>query len=529
MTFPRRLVSLLSALLLTATSVSAQTPLGQPTLDEQKVQIWCATVRYVYDDNNRPNLKSSLNCGGSLPEFVTSIKADSQKVYSMLYQPLEGKGTMYKGLGSDKSRLQKLTTEIINKLQASPARKADAARMAKLNTLKEQLDTYLANGTPPADLNSDVTAGGADTEDTSVADEATLAAADAGAGQGTVEANTMAPRPAAASESLMNKLFAPLALILSLLSIFLYVMLRRSISALGTRADRHRSELESVKAAAMSGSAPSAGVIAAAGVPKRMTPELQREIERIVQQRVAEELAKQQPTAQPAKVEKPAPQPAAQPRPATGPARPVTAAPAQAPAPARPVASAPAPVASAPPAPAQNQFQNIESAPTTYAPPMPMQETAHTPQPIPSGSPASAPRDEFDSLVPPVQLPGPETWETPAPVAAAPITPAPTRYYVKVPVNGGFSDYDLQDQPQHDSIYEITPDPKVPERATFRVTSNTSVHAYAIQSAQYSLREACAYQQPNGPVSRIVTDKAGTLIKGNGAWQIELKAAIHFE
>ncbi|UOQ73656.1 hypothetical protein [Hymenobacter cellulosilyticus] len=311
MTFPRRLFLLFSILLLTASRLSAQTPLGQPTLDEQKVQIWCATARYVYDDNNRPNLKNSLNCGGSLQDFVSSIKADSQKVYSMLYQPLEGKGTMYKGLGSDKSRLQKLTTEIITKLQASPARRADAARMAKLTTLKGQLDAYVTNGTPPADLNEDVTAGATDTEEAAVVDEAALATTDAGVGQGAVEANTVAPRPAA-SESLMSKLFAPLALILSLLSIFLYVMLRRSISALGTRADRHRSELESVKAAALSGSAPSAGVVAA-NASKRMTPELQREIERIVQQRVAEELAKQQsaPIVPALKAEAPAPRQAA--------------------------------------------------------------------------------------------------------------------------------------------------------------------------------------------------------------------------
>jgi hypothetical protein len=100
---------------------------------------------------------------------------------------------------------------------------------------------------------------------------------------------------------------------------------------------------------------------------------------------------------------------------------------------------------------------------------------------------------------------------------------------VKVPVNGGFSAYDLQEQPQHDSIYEITVNAKQPERATFRVTSNSAVHAYAIQSAQYSLREACRYQQPSGPVSRIVTDEEGTLFKSNGNWQIEQKAAIHFE
>jgi hypothetical protein len=522
MSFSRRLLFLFTALLLTATGAHAQTPLGQPTLDEQKVQIWCATARYVYDDTGRPNLKSSLKCDGALQDFVNSIKADSQRVYSALYQPLEGKGTMYKGLGNDKSRLQKLTTEIINKLSASPARKADAERMARLTTLKDQLDAYVTNGTPPADPNSDVTAGVADSEDTVVANDAALASTDAGIGQGAEKGSAVAPRPAA-SESLMSKLFAPLALILSLLSIFLYVMLRRSISALGTRADRHRSELESVKAVAMSGSAPSAGVVAAAGSPKRMTPELQREIERIVQQRVAEELAKHQQTAPVAsKVEAPAPRQAA----------PVAQAPSRAAnIPARPAAPAPKP-APTPAPPVQNQFQNIASAPTTYAPPqVPMSETALTPQPIPSGSPASAPRDDFDSLVPPVQLPGPETWETPvpaAPVAPAP-APMPTRYYVKVPVNGGFSEYDLQDQPQHDSIYEITPDPRVPERATFRVTSNTAVHAYAIQSAQYSLREACAYQQPNGPVSRVVTDKDGTLIKSNGAWQIEQKAAIHFE
>lgn len=526
MPISRRVIALFASLLLTAISVSAQTPLGQPTLDEQKVQIWCATARYVYDDNNRPNLKSSLSCGGSLKDFVSSIKADSQRVYSALYQPLEGKGTMYKGLGTDKSRLQKLTTEIINKLSASPARKADAERMARLATLKDQLDAYVTNGTPPADPNSDVTAGAADPEDMAGGDEAALAATDTGAEQGAVEGNAVAPRPAAASESLMSKLFAPLALILSLLSIFLYVMLRRSISALGTRADRHRSELESVKAAAMSSSAPSAGVVAAAGSPKRMTPELQREIERIVQQRVAEELGKQQtaPVAAAPRVEVPAPRQAAPIAPASNRA---ATTPVRAAAPAPTQAPKPAPV-SAPVPPVQNQFQNIQSAPTTYSPPVPMHETAQVPLPIPSGSPASAPRDEFDSLVPPVQLPGPETWETPAPVVPA-SAPMPTRYYVKVPVNGGFSDYDLQDQPQHDSIYEITPDPRVPERATFRVTSNTSVHAYAIQSAQYSLREACAYQQPNGPVSRIVTDKDGTLIKSNGAWQIEHKAAIHFE
>ena len=101
--------------------------------------------------------------------------------------------------------------------------------------------------------------------------------------------------------------------------------------------------------------------------------------------------------------------------------------------------------------------------------------------------------------------------------------------YVKVPVNGAFNEYDLTDEPQHDSIYEIRLNPQQPETATFRVTSNSAVHAYAIQSAQYSLREACAYQPPTGPVSRIVNEKDGALRKVAGNWQIEQKAAIRFE
>ncbi|GAA3946882.1 hypothetical protein GCM10022406_30830 [Hymenobacter algoricola] len=504
---------MLLAGLLSASTTHAQTPLGQPTLDEQKTQIWCATMKFVYGDAGRPNLQSTLRCGGTLKEFEASIKADSQKVYSMLYKPLEVKGTMYNGLGSNKSRLQKLNTEIINKLKASPARRKDAARMQGVQALEAQLKGYVENGTPPTDVASSLTDDQTDVVDTTATDETMAADAEAGLGSEQAQANGAAPRPAA-GESLMSKFFAPLALILSLLSLFLYVMLRRSISELGSRADRHRSELESVKASA--GGAMPARLVSAKG----MTPELQREIEKLVQQRVAEEMGKRPAGNQQLQNQNQSKQ-QNQPRnqgnqPQGNPPRPA------------PPVAAPAP---------QTQPQNVAKPAPTLPPAAPVaapesfQETAVTPPVLPVGSPARAPRDEFDSLIPPVQLPATNWAEATAPLppVAAPAAPMPTRYYVKVPVNGGFSDYDLQDQPQHDSIYEITPDPKVPERATFRVTSNSAVHAYAIQSAQYSLREACAYQQPNGPVSRIVTDREGTLTKSNGAWQIEQKAAIRFE
>ncbi|SHK05827.1 hypothetical protein [Hymenobacter psychrotolerans] len=495
MTLSRRAASLLTGLLLLAAGSRAQTPLGQPTLDEQKVQIWCATVRYVYDDNGRANLKSQLNCGSSLKAFENSIKADSQRVYSALYQPLEGKGTMYKGLGSNPSRLQKLTTEIINRLKSSPARRANPARMQRLATLEAALNNYVQNGTPIGSL--------AATE-AAVPDAAdTAASLDAGAPEvsgdaGLAEAGVAERQPAAGSgagESLMNKFFGPLALILSLLSLVLYALMRKSIGdfqkEMGARIDRRREEISALQSAPVAGGS---------GKPAdRLSPAQLREVEKLVQQRVEAELKKrgatqvQQPTA--ATGSQPTQQPAS--RPATG--------------------STPTlqPVAQIEPEPVAPQVAEVYSTPVQPAPiPALPPVTPASPAPLAS-------HDEFDSLVAPVQLPSPESYGTPQPVSHA--------RYVKVPVNGAFNEYDLSDEPQHDSIYEIRLNPQQPETATFRVTSNPAVHAYAIQSAQYSLREACTYQPPSGPASHIVTEQEGVLRKVAGNWHIEQKAAIRFE
>ncbi|AIZ62943.1 hypothetical protein PK28_03220 [Hymenobacter sp. DG25B] len=481
--------------MLLAAGAHAQTPLGQPTLDEQKVQIWCATVKFVYEDTGRPNLKNSLQCGSSLKAFENSIKADSQRVYSALYQPLEGKGAMYKGLGSDKSRLQKLATEIINRLKASPARRKDPARMQRVEELATQLNGYVQNGTPPTGVSASDSEAASDT--TSIGTEASLDEV------GTAGTDETVATPAArgGGESLMSKFFAPLALIVSLLSLFLYVLMRRSLDSfqkeLSARIDKRREEIMALQGAPAGGGQPAL---------TRLTPEMQRQVEQLVQQRVAEELSKR-PAAAPqggndGKQRQNQNQSQNQNRLVEK--------------------SKPAPVAArveAAPTPAATPFANISQAPSAYEPPVAMTETPAPPVVTPAGPPAAASRDEFDSLVPPVTLP-----EPPRPVA-----PGPELRYVKVPVNGGFSEYDLSDQPQHDSIYQITLSPLNPDMATFRVNPNPAVHAYAIQSAQYSLREACRYQQPAGPVSRIITDEDGTLRRVAGAWQIEHKAAIRFE
>ncbi|RSK42807.1 hypothetical protein [Hymenobacter perfusus] len=487
MTLSRRVASLLTGLLLLAAGGHAQTPLGQPTLEERKVQIWCATARFVFEDTGHPELKSQLKCGGPLKDFAGSIKADEQRVYSALYQPLEVQGAMYKGLGSDNSRLQTLVREIINRLRTSPARKGNAVRLAGVTKLETALKNYLDQGTPIGDLPAaEATAETEAVDTTATTDEATAAApGDAGLDEAGV-ATAATPAAVGTGESLMNKFFGPLALILALLSLVLYALLKRSIGAswkeINARIDKRRDDIAALQSSPGSGAG-------AGKTAERFSPAQLRELEQLIQQRVEQELQKRQSA----------------PKPGAAAVAPAKSAPPRAPQPVAPVSvpvALPAPVVAPAPAPVQ-----------------PTQAPTATPAAYSATSP-----DEFDTLVPPVQLPPPS--------AAPPAVPAadlPRTRYVKVPVNGVFNEYDFSDEPQHDSIYEIHQDPQWPELATFSVTSNPAVHAYAIQSAQYSLREACKYQQPVGPVTRIVTEEEGVLRKVAGAWQIEQKAAIRFE
>ncbi|GAB3827829.1 hypothetical protein [Hymenobacter jeollabukensis] len=503
-----RLTALLTGLLLSASAASqAQTTPGQATLEEKKVQIWCATVRYVYNDNGRSNLNNTLRCDGTLKAFEGSIRADSQRVYSLVYQPLEGKGVMYKGLGSDQSRLQRLAKEIINKLGGSPQRRKDPARMAQLNRLQAALTGYVEQGTPiPGDIGQ-VNADAAEATYDSTATEAPESLAPADAGE--AETTTAVPAQTASADSPMTRLFGPIALILSLLSLVLWFLerrvLRNHIDELKNRASRHRNELDSMKHNGSRGQGPET-------VAAELTFSQRRQIEELVERLVQQRLAEQQPHGR-------------------------AAAEANSAIPAKPAApsidvrkAAPAP----PSAPAPRPAQAPVAPPVAQAPVQPVMEVPAPPAAIPAGPPSAAAVEEFDSLVPPVQLPQPAP-PAPVPVAPAPVTPHQPepmplgKFYVKVPVNGGFSDYDLHTVAQHDSIYEITPDPQRPDVASFRINPDPQVHPYAIQSAQYSLREACRYQPPTGPAIRIITEEPGQLRKVGPAWQIEQKAAIRFE
>ena len=213
--------ALLAAALLAAPAARAQTPLGQPSLDEAKVQIWCATARYVYADAGRPRLQGTLRCeGGNLSALAASLRPDSLRIYSVLYAPIESKGKVYKGLKDNPARLAALVRAIVGKLRASPARQRDSARLAGLQALEKKLTDYVQTGLPPADV--------------APAPEAARPAGPLTGPAEAAEAGTGQPGrptpPAAAKEPLLNRIFAPLALIFSLLSLVLYALLRASLN-----------------------------------------------------------------------------------------------------------------------------------------------------------------------------------------------------------------------------------------------------------------------------------------------------------
>ena len=217
----------------------AQTTLGQPSLDEAKVQIWCAALRYVYDDTGHPQLKNSLRCeAGNLPALAASIRPDSQRVYSLLYQPIEGRGSIYQGKKDDAARLTALSKAIVSRLRASPARRKDPVRLARLAALETTLGTYVTSGTPPGELAASAPALAA-TADTAAGAPPVLGPAEA------AEEEAAAARPAASSVppadatgSLMSRIFAPLALTLALLSLVLFGLLRANVSRLLRRQQR---------------------------------------------------------------------------------------------------------------------------------------------------------------------------------------------------------------------------------------------------------------------------------------------------
>jgi hypothetical protein len=228
MTFRFAPAALVATGLLLTGSVLGQTPLGQPSLEESKVQIWCATVRFVYDDAGRPNLKSTVHCAGAdLPALAASIRPDSLRVYSVLYAPIEEKSSIYQGKKDNPARLEALAKAIVTKLRSSPARRRDPARLARLAALEKALTDYVTGGTPLGDVAAAMVPEAPDTTATdALAAPGPAEAAEAQAAAEAAQKTTRASTSEETAESLLFRFAAPLALILGILSLVLYIMLR---------------------------------------------------------------------------------------------------------------------------------------------------------------------------------------------------------------------------------------------------------------------------------------------------------------
>ncbi|SFQ22160.1 hypothetical protein [Hymenobacter arizonensis] len=312
MIFRRLLFACATALPLLA---SAQTPLGQPSIDESKVQIWCATVRFVYDDAGRPNLKSTVRCSGAnLNALAASIRPDSLRVYSVLYQPIEGRGSIYVGKKDNQARLSALTKAIISKLKGSPARRRDPERMARVAALETALNNYVVSGTPPGDVPAAMMPETADTTATASSTLGPVEAAEAQAAAERDAGGTLAAQAVTGTESLLNRFAAPLALILGILSLVLYIMLRVTLGhwrrqqrretltakQAATAAQASAAETQAAVAdsaarlkraeALVLAAAPASGAAPAAAAPDHLSPAQRLEVERLVSQRVDEEL-----------------------------------------------------------------------------------------------------------------------------------------------------------------------------------------------------------------------------------------------
>lgn len=317
MTF-RPAFGLLLALVLLTGAARAQTPLGQPSLDESKVQMWCATVRFVYDDAGRPNLKSTVRCeGGNLAALAASIRPDSLRVYSLLYQPIEGRGAIYQGKKDNPARLAALAKAIVSKLKGSPARRKDPARMARVAALETALTNYVTSGTPMGEVSAAMAPERADTAVAATAPGAP-GPAEAAEAQAAAERDAAGTDPNArastGTESLLNRFAAPLALILGILSLVLYIMLRVTLGHWRRQQRRETLEAKQAATAAQTAAAETSAAVAdsaarlkraealvlAAAEPRpeaaatpaldRLSPAQRLEVERLVCQRVDEEL-----------------------------------------------------------------------------------------------------------------------------------------------------------------------------------------------------------------------------------------------
>ncbi|MDB5236324.1 MAG: hypothetical protein JWR44_3317, partial [Hymenobacter sp.] len=248
-----------------------------------------------------------------LQALAASIQPDSLRVYSLLYQPIEGRGAIYQGKKDNPARLAALAKAILTKLKGSPARRRDPARMERVAALETALTNYVESGTPLGDVPTAMAPQVADTTATTALGPAEAAEAQAAADRDAAS-TASAALPATGPGSLLNRFAAPLALILGILSLVLYIMLRITLgqwrrqqrretllakqaatTAQAAAAETSAAVADSVARvkraeALVLAAAPDATATPAAPATDQLSAAQRLEVERLVSQRVDEEL-----------------------------------------------------------------------------------------------------------------------------------------------------------------------------------------------------------------------------------------------
>lgn len=113
---------------------------------------------------------------------------------------------------------------------------------------------------------------------------------------------------------------------------------------------------------------------------------------------------------------------------------------------------------------------------------------------------------------------------------ATPPTPKPVvlqkKYARYADTGDGFSESYLLDQPNNETIFEITV--ISPDAASFVVSGNVNVQKYALSNIDYFLSKTCQYTSFPSANSTITTNMPGKLRKEKGQWTISSPASISF-
>lgn len=101
-----------------------------------------------------------------------------------------------------------------------------------------------------------------------------------------------------------------------------------------------------------------------------------------------------------------------------------------------------------------------------------------------------------------------------------------TKYSRYADLSDGFSNAELLDNPDGETIFELTILPN--NTGTYKIVNNATGQKYALSNAQYFLGKTCRYDSFPGTNTKIITEELGQIKLAAGKWTITHPAKISF-